>query len=213
MSGCGSGEWNSTVFNDGVRSEQGNPDFAGYPTCSSSSVQREDYGTKLVRFYEDSTFVSTAAAEGDPGHRFTPASVEQMVQCGVNLFGLDQADPNDPRLAAMVWSWAENEPRASTTGACAYDGGDDRFHSALCSGPAGHFACVDRTGAWFVSRKTGRPVAGAKVCAAERSGARFAVPGSGAHAQQLREAKAAAGVSAAWLAYSASNGTWTGTAR
>jgi hypothetical protein len=42
----------------------------------------------------------------------------------------------------------------------------------------------------------------------------FAVPGSGNHAQRLREAKAAAGVTDVWLAYRVvtGGGRWVGVA-
>jgi len=218
MSGCGAGSgdtgaWGSTVFDDSVRSEEGNPDFAGYPACTSPSVAAGDYGTKLVRFYEDSTLVSTAVAQGDPGHRMTVDGIRDMVRCGVNLFGLDQLGPSDPRLEAMVWSWAVNEPITTDPGTCAFDGADGRFHAATCNSSKRRFACVDTTGAWFVSGRSGAQRAGAKTCSRERTGAVFAVPGSGNHAQRLRDAKAAAGVSEVWVAYRVVGGTWQGLAR
>jgi hypothetical protein len=216
MSGCGSAStsaWKSTVFDDSVRSEEGNPEFAGYPACTSRSVVIGDYGTKLVRFFEDSTFLSTAVAQGNPGHRLTVEEIRDMVRCGVNLFGLDQLDPSDPRLEAMVWSWAANEPVSSTRGTCAVDGADERFHSTPCNKATRSFACVDSAGAWFVSRGMGKQRDGAEVCRRERTGAVFAVPGSGNHAQRLREAKAAAGVTDVWIAYSVVDGVWTGVGR
>jgi hypothetical protein len=213
MSGCGSGAWNSTVFDDSVRSEEGNPEFAGYPACTSPSVAAGDYGTKLVRFYEDSTFVSAAVGGGDPGHRLTVAGIRDMVRCGVNLFGLDQVDPADPRLEAMVWSWAPNEPSSSAARTCAFSGADDRFRAGSCNGPRRRFACVDRSsGQWFVTQRSGSARDGAKACARERRGSTFAVPGSGNHAQRLAEARAAAGGSEVWLAYAVSAGRWTGVA-
>src|SRR5437763_16784685 len=95
----GAGSWISTVFDDSIRAEEGNPKFAN---CESDSVHLQDYGTKLVRFYEDSTFVSAAVAGGDPGYRLTVAELGEMVTCGVNLFGRPQVDPSDPRLAATA---------------------------------------------------------------------------------------------------------------
>ena len=218
MSGCSSGSpatgsWTSTVFDDSVRSEDGNPEFAGYPACTSAGVKAEDYGTKLVRLYEDSTFVSTANAGGDPGARMTVSGIQDMVRCGVNLFGLDQVEPSDPRLTAMVWSWAPNEPVSSDVGTCAFSGTDGRFHSRSCTGARLKFACVDSAGAWFVTRAPGLQSDGARVCQRERRGSTFAVPGSGNHAQRLNDAKAAAGASEVWLAYSVVNGAWSGVAR
>jgi hypothetical protein len=213
MSGCGSGSraWTATVFDDSVRSEEGNPEFAGYPACTSPSVVRSDYGTKLVRFYEDSTFVSTAVAGGDPGRRLTAQTLQDMNRCGVNLFGLDQVDPSDPRLEAMVWSWAQAEPVSSEPGMCAVDGADGRFHAVACGGAPRPFACVDpATGAWTVTAAAGSPAQGPSTCSAEHAGSVFAVPGSGAHAQRLREAKGAAGVAEVWLAYAVDADGWRG---
>ena len=216
MSGCGSAgatAWQSTVFDDSVRSEEGNPEFAGYPVHVPVGCNG-DYGSKLVRFYEDSTLVSAAVAGGDPGHRMTVAEISDMVRCGVNLFGLDQVNPSDPRLEAMVWSWAANEPSAPDAGMCAVDGADGRFRSAACNGAQMRFACVDRTtGEWFVTTRFGKQHDGSKACLREHPGSVFAVPGSGNHAQQLRDAKAAAGVTDVWLAYSVVDGTWKGIAR
>jgi hypothetical protein len=204
MSGCsaGSAAWGWRVFDDSVRAEEGNPEFAGYPACTSPSVHASDYGTKLVRFYEDSTFVSAAVAGGDPGHRLTPIELTDMVRCGVNLFGLDQVEASDPRLEAMVWSWARGEPSTSGAGSCVVDGADSRFHSVGCDQSARSFACVEPgTGVWAVTTQTGAAGDGDAVCAQEHPGSVFAVPGSGAHAQRMREAKAAAGVSEVWVAY------------
>jgi hypothetical protein len=215
MSGCGSGSasWGSTVFDDSVRAEEGNPDFDS-TTCTSPSVGAAAYGTKLVRFYEDSTLVSAAVSGGDPGHRLTVDTIQAMVRCGVNLFGLDQVDPGDPRLAAMVWSWAQGEPASNDAGTCAFDGSDARFHTAACDGAATRsFACVDpASGVWSVTAATGRQGDGSTACAREHPGSVFAVPASGAHASRLRAAKAAAGVAQVWLAYVADgSGGWVGT--
>ena len=204
MSGCdasgasGPGTWNSTVFDDSIRAEEGNPQFAN---CESSSVHLQDYGTKLVRFYEDSTFVSAAAAGGDPGHRLTVDEISQMVTCGVNLFGLDQVDPSDPRLGAMVWSWATNEP---SIGGCALD--DGRFHAAPC-GDNHPYACALGSG-WQVTQAVGPQADGAAACAAEFPGSVFAVPGSGAHAARLRAVEHGA----VWLAYTSNSNGWSGAA-
>jgi len=215
MSGCGgaasaSPAWRAMVFDDSVRAEEGNPDFAGYPACSSPSVPATAYGTSLVRFYEDSTFVSAAVALGDPGHRLTTATIDAMVRCGVNLFGLDQVDPFDSRLVAMVWSWAPDEPSTSTPGTCALAGPDGRFHTAGCRDRRLRFACVDTKGRWFVSRAAGRADDGAKACARDAGGARYAVPGNGDQQQHLRDAAAAAGVGDVWVAYRFRDGVWQG---
>jgi hypothetical protein len=134
-----------------------------------------------------------------------------MVRCGVNLFGLDQVDPSDPRLAAMVWGWAPSEPASSATGTCAMHGADQRFHAASCDTDLLPYACVDPSnGTWFVTTASGPQGDGANACSAEHPGSAFAVPGSGAHAQRLRDAKGAAGAGEVWLAYRATGGSWSG---
>ncbi len=204
MSGCGpaggaSGAWRSTVFDDSVRAEEGNPQFAGYPTCTSASVPATAYGTKLVRFYEDATLVSAAAGLG-PGPRLTVDEIRDMVRCGVNLFGLDEVTPNDPRLVAMVWSWAVDEPAASVDGTCALVGDDGHFHAAPCGSQSLPYACVAPGGTWTI--------AATSDCAGSGPGARFAVPGNGHHQQELVDAMAAAGVTRVWVAYRVVGGSW-----
>ena len=217
MSGCGpaggaTGAWRKTVFDDSIRAEDGNPSFAGYPACTSPSVTADAYGTKLVRFFEDSTFVSAAVGLG-PGPRLTVDEIVDMVRCGVNLFGLDQLSPSDARLAAMVWSWASNEPATSTDGTCAMVALDARFHAAACGSQPLPFACRAPDGSWFVSATTGPGDGdGESACAATVSGAQFAVPGSGAHQQRLANAMALAGVAQAWVAYRAEGGSWVANA-
>jgi hypothetical protein len=94
----------------------------------------------------------------------------------------------------MVWSWARNEP--SLPSGCAIDGADQRFHTVPC-GEQHHFACVDAAGTWFVSAAIGGPFEGGPAC----GGASFAIPGSGAQAERLRQAKTAAGVDTVWLPF------------
>jgi hypothetical protein len=207
MSGCSTGSaatgnWTSTVFDDSVRAEECNPEFAGYPDCSSPGVPASAYGENLVRFYEDSTFVSTAAAGGDPGQRMTVDGIRDMVRCGVNLFGLDQLVPSDPRLDAMVWSWAANEPAIGAS--CAID--DGRFRAAACKGKH-PYACVARS-SWFVTAAAGPQDRGARACAREFPGSTFAVPGSGAHAEALRAVERGP----VWLAYTNPGDGWRGAA-
>jgi hypothetical protein len=212
MSGCGGANgtaaWRATVFDDNVRAEEGNPQFSGYPSCSSSSVAASDYGSALVRFYEDSTFVS-AVTELAPGQRFTAAAIRDMVRCGTNLFGLDQVDPFDPNLDAMVWSWAPGAPDPAAADQCALQGSTGRFQARPCGAGLLQHACVDALGAWFITSAAGTPEGGAAACAGERPGARFAVPRSGKQQQQLTEAMVAAGAVDVWVAYRQVAGSWT----
>ena len=211
MSGCGpagaaTGAWRSTVFDDSIRAEDGNPQFAGFPACTSPSVSAAAYGTKLVRFFEDSTLVSAAVGLG-PGPRLTVDEITDMVRCGVNLFGLDQLEPSDPRLDAMVWSWATNEPATSVDGTCALLGSNGRFSAAPCGSQSLPFACHAPDGTWSISVTSGTGDSAASLaCAA--SGAQFAVPGSGAHQQRLVDAMDAAGIGRVWVAYRVEAGSW-----
>jgi hypothetical protein len=127
-----------------------------------------------------------------------------MVRCGANIIGLDQLTPEDPRLAALVWSWAQDEPPAGV-GACAYQGADARFRSDTCR-TRRHFACVDSASGWHVSKASGRPEEGQKACAKERM--TYSVPANGFRNQLLAEAKAAAKVAEVWLAYQRTGDTW-----
>jgi hypothetical protein len=124
----------------------------------------------------------------------------RMVRCGVDMIGFDQLQPFDPRLKAVVWSWAVNEP--SVAGACAFEGGDGRFRSGDCGTPR-PFACAV-AGAWIVAGPAGSWDEGAARCAA--AGGSFSVPKSGYENELL---KAAAGGGEVWLDYRAVGSTWT----
>jgi hypothetical protein len=114
----------------------------------------------------------------------TLTETRRMVRCGVNLPGFDQLHPDDPRLTALVWSWATDEPAAGH-GSCAAQGPDARFHARSCA-DALPLACVDAGGAWRVAR----------VCP---RGTQFGVPANGFENERLREA--ADGVTTVMLAY------------
>jgi hypothetical protein len=94
-------------------------------------------------------------------------------------------------------------------GTCAHDGTDARFHAVQCGSRQLRYACVDASGAWFVTSAAGPPDGGPSACQGQRAGARFAVPGSGNHQQRLADAKAAVGVADVWVAYRVAGGTWS----
>ncbi|MCW2989996.1 MAG: conserved hypothetical secreted protein, partial [Solirubrobacterales bacterium] len=131
--------WSGRVFGwDAGHVESGStPDYAAYPACDAT-YDRSVYAAKLVRYFEDSTWLSAAVdpASTPADHRageLTPAKVAAMTACGVNLFGFDQFDPNDGRVEASIWSWAPGEPGAA--GACAVQrAADGRWITGDCGG-------------------------------------------------------------------------------
>ncbi len=192
---CRSG-WAADVFGwDAVHVESGStPQYRAFPACDAT-YDRGVYADKLVRYFEDSTFVSAAvdptespAAAAD--NRLSPDRVAAMVACGVNLFGFDQLLPGDGRIAASIWSWAEGQPAAG--GGCAIQRADGRWETAAC-GARRPAACLTGAGTWTTST----PVAGALAeHACRAAGARFAIPRTG---EQNALLHAVAGGQAVWL--------------
>jgi hypothetical protein len=127
-----------------------------------------------------------------------------MVRCGANLVGFDQLQPFDGRLAAFVWSWAQDEPSASG-GSCAYQGSDSRFRASSCD-VSRHFACVDASGDFWVTHQTGAWADGFAACPAEFPGASYAVPPNGWRNVQLASR---GGGQTVWLDYARVHGEWT----
>ncbi|BCI87870.1 hypothetical protein NIIDMKKI_30760 [Mycobacterium kansasii] len=102
--------WSADVFTwKGPEVESGStPGYQPYPTCDVT-YGSDVYATKLVRYYEDSTLVSALTKPTRPPANpaaLTPAKVQAMTDCGVNLFGFDQLLPEDGRIQATLWSWA-----------------------------------------------------------------------------------------------------------
>lgn len=173
VSACGAGSaWRSLVFDYATKNVQ-NDGFTPYPACGHD---RATYGTKWVRYFEDSTWLSAMANGAGPG--ITAADVAEMTRCGVNMVSLDQLTPNDARLPAFVWSWAQGEP--SLVGGCAAQTTGSRFVALSC-GDAHPYACRGSDGSWSI---VGRGAwAAAPPC--------FAAPRSGYEQQRLFEARAA----------------------
>ena len=189
---CGPGGWTDRVF------ERGDAwDESGSTTDYECAADRAgtDYGTTMVRRYEDSTWLSKMAGGGS--HISTEVMAD-MVRCGVNLPGLDQVHPGDERLPSLVWSWAVDQPAADAAGACAAQGSDGRWVADDCSVPRA-VACRAAGGGWAVST-TPRPWAeAATACAA--AGHSFAVPHNGWDNAELRRAADAVGAGELWLAH------------
>jgi hypothetical protein len=198
---CGPGAWGSWVHErdlDGLwRESLSGP--GDYPACAAlhGNGGPDDYDTHFIRFYEDSTWL-TAEVNGrsDP---ITEADTRGLVHCGANLTGFDQLTPDDPRLAALVWSWAENEPAG--TAKCASLGADGRFHTTACK-ERHPYACRTSAG-WAVTAKSGRWSRGASACSPSGE---FSVPATGYDSELLT---AAGGGGTVWLDYAIGPDGWT----
>lgn len=198
-SGSATSSWNDLVFNDGGKFEQTTSAYADYPGCDGPTAQ-QNYGRTFVRYFEDSTFLS-ALATPDGDHIDAPMAAH-MARCGVNLVGFDQLLPDDPRLAASIWSWAQDEPSAA--GACAVArASDGRFLAVPCSGR--HAVACRSGGTWTVVTPAVPVEAAAQQCRTDGS---YAVPRSGREDALLQAALHRAGASDAWIAYTDTNGGW-----
>src|SRR4051794_9505193 len=187
VSGCGVGAaWHGVAFDWSAHAEERPHGFQDFPRCGPD-YDRATYDAKLVRYYEDSTWLTTAGANAgqatvDDG--ITPATAAAMTRCGVDLIGLDQLQPGDQRLAALVWSWAPGEPGA---GGCAIQRADGRWASSACKDrrPA---ACRRADGTWA----TTKPVPAAAAASACRDAdATYTPPRTGYENARLRIAAAA----------------------
>jgi hypothetical protein len=180
-SGCGEGtDWRSLAFSWRNHKEEGPDQFRANPPCGFS---RADYATRLIRYYEDSTWLSAGAgsASGKPmGDGLTPDTVGAMTRCGVDLFGFDQLQPGDGRNDAAVWSWQQGQP---TNASCAEMRGDSRWYALGCKKkrPA---ACRRADGSWFVTGKAVTPSTAPAACAVD--GGKFDVPRTGYDNESLR---------------------------
>jgi hypothetical protein len=198
VANCRSG-WSSDVFAwDRDHVESGStPKFQPFPRCDAS-YSPAVYATNIVRYYEDSTFVSAATSPTETpsdyeANALTPAKVSAMTGCGVNLFGFDQILPDDGRLAATAWSWAPGQPDRAA-GRCTVERSDGRWTTSSCNGsrPA---ACATATGAWILSAPTSFSLASAACNAAHAS---FDLPRSGGQNSRLHSVLTGREV---WLRY------------
>jgi hypothetical protein len=198
VSGCGAG-WAGNVFDwngGGPEVESGSSSgYGSFPDCDTR-FNRETYDTKMVRYFEDSTWLSAATDPSAPpggDDKLSADKVGRMIRCGVDLFGMDQLLPDDGRLEALVWSWAPDQHQAGA-GECAAQRGDGRWVSQPC-GESRRAACRRGDGAWMLTGAVPYEDA-AQACA--NAGAVFDVPRTGYENSQLR---AVAGADEAWLHY------------
>lgn len=191
--------WSSRVFGwDAGHVESGSTSaYRAYPACDAT-YGPDVYRDKLVRYFEDSTWLSaTVEPTSSPADReagsLTPGKVAAMTRCGVNLFGFDQFLPDDGRVEASIWSWAPDQPDPAAGGCAAQRPGDGRWISVACAG-ARPVACRTPAGTWRLTPAASWQAAPA-LCAAR--GAQFAPPRSGPEDMALLSA---AGGQEPWLA-------------
>ena len=206
VSGCGQGAaWRGLVFDwNDVEVEERNHGYRDHPVCDQDpdgdgrpDFGPEVYASKLVRYYEDSTFVAPAASNvglASPDDGLSPETTRRMVRCGVDLIGFDQLLPTDGRLAALAWSWAPDEP--SRTDGCAVQRSDGRWISRRCTKPA-QAACRRSDGRFVIT--LARVPAAAIAPACRQISARPVTPRTGSENESLRTAARAAGADTAWV--------------
>lgn len=201
-SGCGRDPgWDALGFNDSNVVEKGQPVTVQYPDCYFSRAQ---FDTNWTRFFDSNTLVDVLAGGG----AYQPMSgeaIHEMMRCGTNAPGLNFVDPQSDQLGGFVWSWSYGQPLSSPTQQCAVHNGSGRFQAESC-GQNMPYACQGPDG-WHVSSGSGQFGGGTVGCIGHGS---FAVPRNGYQNEQLKAAKAQAGVERVWLAYTAGNdGNWS----
>jgi hypothetical protein len=196
---CRSG-WASDVYGwDDVHVESGSTSrYRPFPTCDATYA-RSVYDTKLVRYYEDSTFVSSAidpttSPKAAAAEMLSPEKAAAMTRCGVTLFGFDQLLPDDGRIAASIWSWDKDKPDVRD-GRCAVQRPSGRWITRPCQ--LRRRAACRLAGVLKVTRGTFTHD-GAKEACRQRGGA-LGVPRTGYENSLLRVAAGPA--SEVWLGY------------
>lgn len=204
---AGGTPWGALVHERGPRwDESGDPTGYSPAQCARDLDARAKAGGNVFRrYFEDSTWVAAAVGSNPVTSSLggtstiSPEATALMVRCGVNLIGFDQLTPEDPRLAALVWSWAEDQPAAGARG-CAYQGGDTRWRLDGDCRTKRVAACVSSDGAtWSVTRKAVRWDRAARECASAWPGSRFAAPPNGLRNAQLAAAARSSPSAEVWV--------------
>lgn len=188
----------------------------GFKTDNDLVRNRECYGTytasqmdaKWIRVFEDRTWNGNAF--GDPVN-LSASDVEFAMNCGINVFGLDDITPGDSRIDALLWSWDTSQPNASSEDDdCAILRDTGRFEDRTCGDDrTNNYACQKPgTHDWFVTQAAGEWYDGAQACLNETNGEYvFAVPTTPVDKNALMAQKR---TSAVWLNYTdqAKEGEW-----
>lgn len=201
---CGPGAWGGLVHERGpFWNEGGDPNDYDDADCAADSAARLGR-TAFRRLYGDSTWLTAMTGESS---EFPGGPAARMVACGVNIIGYDQLEPDDGKLAALVWSWSEGEALAPS-GDCAVQGEDGRFAGRGCA-DALPFACVAPDLSWSVTVAAGAWADGPVACAAEFPGSTFGVPWNGLRNQLLLAERPGPTPGAVWLDYADAGTGWT----
>ncbi len=192
MGPCGEGNrWQGLVFDEEERKTGAdNFPFRDFPNCGPDFTRRQ-YDRQVIRYYEDGTNLSRAV-----NRRTDPIDARlagAMTRCGVDLIGFDFLQRGDPRLAALVWSWAPGEPSG---GRCSVQRSSGRWEARSCA-ERHRAACRDASGDWFVPRARVSAQGAPRACASTR--VVNGVPRTGFEGQRLRSAMSRARAGSVWL--------------
>ncbi len=201
VSSCGSGAaWQSLVHSYGEWKQGLFHGYSEFPGCGGDYA-RADYLGAWTRYWEDTTWLSAMA--GANGERLTADVTRELMRCGLSQPSFDKVHPHDDRLAAALWSWAEDADLEGGTVAVQSD--DGRFRAVdVAADTRRRAACRDDDGTWFVTTAA-VPFQTADLACWGRGG-KFDVPGTGLQNELLREAADGAEV---WLDYAVVDGAWT----
>ena len=205
--GCNNAAFNMYVYGGFENGPSGYPtagveDLKPAPGCLQDRYTETQMDSLFVRIQEDRTILSNLV--GAAGPKVTPDVIKNMLDCSINLLGMDKLRPFDGRLRAGIWSWADNEPAQSPEKQCALHNAEGRFEAADCNQSL-PFACRDNiTGEWFVSGTTGTWQEGFAACS--NADMAFTVPYSARDNQQLTYWQGTLGMEKVWLGYGTNGG-------
>lgn len=152
VSSCGAGEaWGQLVHAYGDWHQGRLDTFDGVGGCGPD-YDRETYDSAWTRYWEDTTWLSAMA--GGPGPRLDAETTSAVLACGLSQPSFDRLHPQDERLTAALWSWAEGaRPMDATLGDEAVIAPDGRIRvhqpssggpeAALCRTEEGSFGLVE----------------------------------------------------------------------
>lgn len=182
---CGSPAWSQWVFKGHWPTK--NNSFKGFPECTVDGLSADQVANRLVRIYEDATWLSRHF--GSPPPSIDEKRMQAATACGLGLVGVEPLLSDDARLRAAIWSWAEGEPLDNEGKNCAVLNTDGRFQADNCSEYRA-FACRHaQRDHWTISFSKGPWSEGGELCRSEFGEAyQFDVPRSGAQKEKVFKA-------------------------